>query len=186
MSTLSAVIVTATGLDAGQVIRWRSWHRWTAICLLAYLFLAVAIACSSGTTPPQARTPGSSRSPSRKCCGSCATPSSRRPGGTGPTGCTGRTGGAATSTAPAKLTDTGTPTQRRHRDHNELQLPYPWSTTDHGPVTIRRYPPGHAGSFRTVRDLGRFPARSSCESGKPQSRPYVWLPNWLPGERLAV
>ena len=23
----------ATGLDAGQVIRWRSWHRWTAICL---------------------------------------------------------------------------------------------------------------------------------------------------------
>jgi SRSO17 transposase len=25
----------AAGLDAGQVIRWRSWHRWTAICLLA-------------------------------------------------------------------------------------------------------------------------------------------------------
>ena len=24
----------ATSLDAGQVIRWRSWHRWTAICLL--------------------------------------------------------------------------------------------------------------------------------------------------------
>jgi SRSO17 transposase len=32
----------ATGLDAGQVIRWRSWHRWTAICLLAYLYLATA------------------------------------------------------------------------------------------------------------------------------------------------
>jgi hypothetical protein len=31
-------------LDAGQVIRWRSWHRWTAICLLAYLYLAVAVA----------------------------------------------------------------------------------------------------------------------------------------------
>jgi SRSO17 transposase len=25
-----------TGLDAGQVIRWKSWHRWTALCLLAY------------------------------------------------------------------------------------------------------------------------------------------------------
>jgi SRSO17 transposase len=34
----------AAGLDAGQVIRWRSWHRWTAICLLAYLYLAVATA----------------------------------------------------------------------------------------------------------------------------------------------
>jgi hypothetical protein len=26
------------------VIRWRSWHRWTAVCLLAYLYLAVAVA----------------------------------------------------------------------------------------------------------------------------------------------
>src|SRR5262249_38870804 len=34
----------ATGLDAGQVIRWKSWHRWTAICLLAYIYLAVAAA----------------------------------------------------------------------------------------------------------------------------------------------
>ncbi|HEV3289475.1 MAG TPA: IS701 family transposase, partial [Streptosporangiaceae bacterium] len=32
------------GLDAGQVIRWTSWHRWTAVCLLAYLYLAVAVA----------------------------------------------------------------------------------------------------------------------------------------------
>jgi SRSO17 transposase len=34
----------AAGLDAGQVIRWRSWHRWTALCLLAYIYLAVAVA----------------------------------------------------------------------------------------------------------------------------------------------
>ena len=34
----------AAGLDAGQVIRWKSWHRWTAISLLAYLYLAVAVA----------------------------------------------------------------------------------------------------------------------------------------------
>jgi len=33
-----------TSLDAGQVIRWKSWHRWTAICLLAYTYLAVAVA----------------------------------------------------------------------------------------------------------------------------------------------
>jgi SRSO17 transposase len=34
----------ATGLDAGQVIRWKSWHRWTALCLLAYIYLTVAAA----------------------------------------------------------------------------------------------------------------------------------------------
>ena len=34
----------STGLDTGQVIRWTSWHRWTAICLLAYIYLAVAVA----------------------------------------------------------------------------------------------------------------------------------------------
>jgi SRSO17 transposase len=34
----------AAGLDAGQVIRWKSWHRWTALCLLAYIYLAVAAA----------------------------------------------------------------------------------------------------------------------------------------------
>jgi hypothetical protein len=34
----------AASLDSGQVIRWKSWHRWTAICLLAYIYLAVAVA----------------------------------------------------------------------------------------------------------------------------------------------
>jgi SRSO17 transposase len=33
----------AAGLDAGQVIRWKSWHRWTAVCLLAYLYHAGAV-----------------------------------------------------------------------------------------------------------------------------------------------
>ena len=33
-----------TGLDAGQVTTWTSWHRWTAISLLAYAFLAIAAA----------------------------------------------------------------------------------------------------------------------------------------------
>ncbi len=33
-----------TGLDSGQVTTWTSWHRWTAISLLAAAFLAVAAA----------------------------------------------------------------------------------------------------------------------------------------------
>jgi SRSO17 transposase len=33
-----------SGLDSGQVTTWTSWHRWTAISLLAYLFLAVGAA----------------------------------------------------------------------------------------------------------------------------------------------
>src|SRR5437763_14102092 len=34
----------ATGLDAGQVTRWKSWHRWTALRLLAYRYLAASVA----------------------------------------------------------------------------------------------------------------------------------------------
>jgi SRSO17 transposase len=33
-----------SGLGSGQVTRWSSWHRWTAVCLLAYIYLAVAAA----------------------------------------------------------------------------------------------------------------------------------------------
>jgi hypothetical protein len=28
----------------GSLIRWKSWRRWTAICLLAYIYLSVAVA----------------------------------------------------------------------------------------------------------------------------------------------
>jgi hypothetical protein len=45
-------------LDAGQVIRWKSWHRWTALCLLAYIYLAVAVAVQRQHDPVQAWTPG--------------------------------------------------------------------------------------------------------------------------------
>jgi SRSO17 transposase len=34
-----------SGLDSGQVTTWTSWHRWTAVSLLAYAFLAVTAAC---------------------------------------------------------------------------------------------------------------------------------------------
>jgi SRSO17 transposase len=34
----------STSLDAGQVTGWKSWHRWTTVCLLAYTYLAVTAA----------------------------------------------------------------------------------------------------------------------------------------------
>jgi hypothetical protein len=67
---------------------------------------------NASKTPAQTWTPGSSRSPSRNCCGSCATRSSRRPDEIAPIGCTGRPGDVGTSTAPAKPTNAGTPTPR--------------------------------------------------------------------------
>jgi hypothetical protein len=33
-----------TGMDSGQVTTWTSWHRWTAVSLLAAAFLAAAAA----------------------------------------------------------------------------------------------------------------------------------------------
>jgi hypothetical protein len=44
----------------------------------------------------------------------------RGPGETGPTGCTGQPGDAATSTAPATPTSAGTPAPRQHHHHSEL------------------------------------------------------------------
>ena len=33
-----------SGLDKGQVTCWNSWHRWTAVALLTYIYLTVAVA----------------------------------------------------------------------------------------------------------------------------------------------
>jgi len=43
-----------TGLDQHQVRRWRSWHRWTTLAMLAHAFLAVATAAEreDAPTPP--------------------------------------------------------------------------------------------------------------------------------------
>jgi hypothetical protein len=41
----------AADLDAGQVNRWKSWHRWTAVRLLAYLYLAIAVAMQPARGP---------------------------------------------------------------------------------------------------------------------------------------
>jgi hypothetical protein len=40
------------GLDSGQVIRWKSWHRWSTICLLAYIYLAVTTARRRNVADP--------------------------------------------------------------------------------------------------------------------------------------
>jgi hypothetical protein len=61
----------AAGLDAGQVIRWRSWPRWTAICLVAYIYLAVALRPQEDASSDV--TAGLIPITVRSCCGSCAT-----------------------------------------------------------------------------------------------------------------
>jgi SRSO17 transposase len=45
------------GLDAEQVIRWTSWHRWTALCLLAYPGAPAALV-GMATPPPAPRPTG--------------------------------------------------------------------------------------------------------------------------------
>jgi SRSO17 transposase len=40
-----------TGLDQHQVRRWRSWHRWTTLAMLAHAFLAVATAIERDAQP---------------------------------------------------------------------------------------------------------------------------------------
>ncbi len=39
------------GLDQHQVRRWKSWHRWTTLAMLAHAFLAVATATERDTQP---------------------------------------------------------------------------------------------------------------------------------------
>jgi SRSO17 transposase len=43
-----------TGLDQHQVRRWRSWHRWTTLAMLAHAFLAVATAAEREAQPTTA------------------------------------------------------------------------------------------------------------------------------------
>jgi hypothetical protein len=68
----------STGLDAGQVIRWKPWHRWTAICLLAYTYLAVTAALQRQQDTGPDLDAGLIPITVSVCYGSCATPSSPR------------------------------------------------------------------------------------------------------------
>jgi SRSO17 transposase len=42
----------AAGLDKGQTTRWRSWHRWSCLALLAHTYLAVTAAAERATGGP--------------------------------------------------------------------------------------------------------------------------------------
>ena len=128
----------AAGLDAGQVIRWKSWHRWTAICLLAYLAVAVAVQRQhdAASGPDTGLIPVTIPELLRLLRDTVIPPPRRDR----PTGCTGRTGDAATSTAPAKPINAGTPTPRQHHDHNELQLPYLNGLTTVRPTRVSHAP----------------------------------------------
>jgi hypothetical protein len=42
------------GLDQHQVRRWRSWHRWTTLAMLAHAFLAAACAVERDIAPTPA------------------------------------------------------------------------------------------------------------------------------------
>jgi hypothetical protein len=74
----------AAGLDAGQVIRRTSWHRWTALCLLAYVYLAVTTAVQHQHEVGSGLDAGLIPITVPSCCGCYATPSSHRRAGTGP------------------------------------------------------------------------------------------------------
>ena len=103
----------AAGLDAGQVIRWKSWHRWTAICLLAYIYLAVAAAFQrtrdEDADMDAGLIPVTIPELLRQLRGTVIPD----PAATGPTARLVATGAAATSTAPGKPTSAGRPTPRR-------------------------------------------------------------------------
>ena len=102
------------GLDSGQVTTWTSWHRWTAISLLAHAFLAVAAAFQralDGGTGILGLIPVTVP----ELLDSSAAPSSPTPAATGPTARRGHNGDAITSTAPGRPTSDGTPAPTRSR-----------------------------------------------------------------------
>ena len=51
-------------------------------------------------------------------------------------------------------------------------------------LLVRSSMSGHPDPFRSVRDLGRVPARCWCPSGIPEGRSPRWLPAWLPAACL--
>ena len=110
---------------APQVTTWTSWHRWTAISLLAYAFLAVSSAWqrtldgSAGLTRahPRDRPRAAETAPRHR--------HPRAPPRQAPPRRPGRYGAAATSTKPSEPTSAGTLTPTNRHD-NDLQLPSQW------------------------------------------------------------
>jgi hypothetical protein len=109
-------------LLAGQVIRWKSWHRWTTICLLAYIYLAVAVAvqcqqeADSDTGLILVTVPELLR-----LLRDVVIPPPRRDRAYGLHWSEWR---RRHQCRAAKPTGTGTPMPKQRHDHNELQLLY--------------------------------------------------------------
>ena len=110
-------------LDAGQVARWKSWYRWTMVCLLAYIYLTVAVALQRDQDACSYRDAGlipvTVPKLLRLLRGTVIPPPGARPGPPAAL--------VSLATPPpasrAKPTNARTPTPRQHHDHNELQLP---------------------------------------------------------------
>jgi hypothetical protein len=114
----------ATGLDSGQVTTWASWHRWTAISLLAGAFLAAAAArqrARDGDAAALELIPVTIPELLRQHRGTVIP----WPAATGRTATHGPSGDAATSIARTRPTSAGTPTLTScHSRSDGLQLPF--------------------------------------------------------------
>jgi SRSO17 transposase len=101
---------TVTAAGAARMIPHHAWHRMrTAVCLLACIYLAIAVAVQrqqeAGSDLEAGLIPVTVPELLRLLRDIVIPP----PGGTGATGCTGRPGDAAISTAPAKPAGAGPP-----------------------------------------------------------------------------
>jgi hypothetical protein len=102
---------------------WSSWHRWTAISLLAYAFLAVAAAwqrARDGAAAILGLIPVTMPELLRQLRGT-AIPEPRHDKPHRDAWTLWR---RATSTTPSKTTSAGTPTPTSCHSNNDLQLPY--------------------------------------------------------------
>jgi hypothetical protein len=114
----------STGLDAGQVISRKSRHCWTALCQLACIYLAVAVAVQrqqqAGSDVDAGLIPVTVPELLRLLRDTVIPPPRRDR----PHRLHWSTWRRRHQHRARQATNAGTPTPRRHHDHNELQLPY--------------------------------------------------------------
>ncbi|MGV9384977.1 hypothetical protein ACWDRB_54865 [Nonomuraea sp. NPDC003707] len=95
-----------TGLDAGQVTTWASWHRWSLISMIAHVLPAVVTGLERSPLAAVSWPNSYAGAPTPACAISL----------TSITSCTGRDGGVATSTAQLPATANGTRQQPRSHE----------------------------------------------------------------------
>jgi len=107
-----------TGLDEHQVRRWTSWYRWVTLAMLAAAVLTIAAAAErTRRVAPEDQIPLTRNEIAHPLATLIIAPA-HAPA----TGCTGHSGGAATSAASGPATTGGK--QPRNRQHNDLRLEY--------------------------------------------------------------